>query len=129
MTIDITKITPAPWETSAGATPTDPYDEKYDWYFARGPFIKGKPYEDGIAQAKIDAEFIALARNAFDVMMRRFWQPEKTQKGWRLSGNVVCFYNNEAFLKWWSERGDYDDPFTPLVEADAWYRENVDAKE
>ncbi len=76
------------------------------------------------------AEFIALARNAFDVMMRRGW-------GVRLADS--CPIAGKVVLQWqaietrpgsvagvnsmiWA-----DDPFTALVEADA-YMTNVEKR-
>jgi len=64
-----------------------------------------------------DAEFIVLARAAFEVMMKRGWAPGRGNNG-----------------NWWVENvkgdlvldQDYADPFTALVEVDAWYRENVE---
>ncbi len=75
-----------------------------------------------------DAANIILFANAADVMARRSWQPEKTQSGWRLCHNVIGFMNIDAFTEWWRDAGDYADPFTPLIEADAWFKANVDCK-
>ena len=41
---------------------TDPYDEPYDWYFARGPMVKGLPSEEARRKAMADAVFSAHAR-------------------------------------------------------------------
>lgn len=73
-----------------------------------------------------DAEFYALARNAFDVMMRRGWQPYRLKSGqWdvqecdtRECPEPLC--ENGMPAAWG------DDPFTALVEADKWYKENVE---
>lgn len=67
-----------------------------------------------------DAEFIALARNAFDVMMRRKWYPMLDGSGkWRAE------YQESDYLtrNWVNSEADFsfNDPFTALVEADAWY--------
>ena len=73
-------------------------------------------------QAKVNAEFITLARKAFDVMMRRNWHPHRALiSGWYAAEQhsvhtavlpaIIC-----------------DDPFTALVEADDWYKANVEAK-
>jgi hypothetical protein len=69
-------------------------------------------------------EFIVLARNAFDVMMRRGWfvvPNYMTRPGtaWRVK---TAWPNCEVEWKEWP------DPFTALVEADKWFRENVDNK-
>lgn len=111
--MNISKLTPAPW-TWEGR------------YFA-GMVLGGRPNGEVIGKIDpnrngngkdADGEFIALARNAFDVMMRREWQAEKNQYGWRAKDidGVWC----EVY-----ELG-YSDPFTALVEADKWYRQNVE---
>lgn len=69
--------------------------------------------------------FAVLARNAFDVMMRRGWNPTKhmphdKHHGW---WHVVDEWYDE-FL----DVGPWPDPFTALVEADKWYRENMEKK-
>lgn len=56
------KATPPPWPADVGACLTDPTDEDHDWYFARGPMIKGLSYEAGKSVAKIDGQFIEASR-------------------------------------------------------------------
>jgi hypothetical protein len=75
--------------------------------------------EDGNA----DAAFIALARNAFDVMMRRGWGIFRLKdETWRVQDEFsLWLWNDGRFF-------DGPDPFTALVEADRWYRENVEGK-
>ena len=72
-----------------------------------------------------NAEFIALARNAFHIMMRRLWHP--------VCMNVSLPENNYVGRNKWtvagiglipSEAAWFDDPFTALVEADKWYAAN-----
>ena len=85
--------------------------------------LHGKEVSGAVALAitsQDDAEFIALARNAFDVMMRRGWwasfdgglHPEK----WSVHGKGSGFLRDQKM---------HDDPFTALVEADKWYKENI----
>jgi hypothetical protein len=66
---------------------------------------------------EVDAQFIALARNAFAVLMNRGWHPRRFEDGkWGVYGdNLLGVCADLA-----------DDPFTALVQADAWYRENVE---
>ncbi len=79
-----------------------------------------------------DLEFVALARNAFDVMMRRGWSvgchngkfaafmPASVPQGkYMAQGSTVVIKDD-------LEQGYRADPFTALVEADEWYRENVE---
>jgi hypothetical protein len=69
-----------------------------------------------------DCDFGALARNAFDVMMRRGWEPLYCgHSGW----SVQYFLSDERIdngLKF------SDDPFTALVRIDEWYRINFESK-
>ena len=95
--MDLSKLTPAPWVIG-------------------GDLHLG---ETGWSTEFADIEFIELARNAFDVMMRRGWNP-------------VRGYYSDASL-WAAEDVDgticdlhATDPFTALVAADKWYRENVE---
>lgn len=97
-----------------------PYDELF-----RGKtttrIISHTIEDDG--QRSADAEFIAIARNAFDVMMRRGWSPLKSRNGWRVDQDDGTYF---AFGKDGVEPAEWADPFTALVAADAWYRENVE---
>ena len=70
-------------------------------------------------KAEADAKHAALARNAFDVMVRRGWFPISVPgRGmWR------CGTRGQHFGV---ETIEYADPFTALVEADKWYREHVE---
>lgn len=94
--IDITKLTPAPWELT---------DE--------GWCVDADMHEH--------QEFIAIARNAFDVMMRQGW------------GVVLVKIDNQNY--WCVPQltpgicmpiHRWPDPFTALIEADKWYKENVE---
>jgi hypothetical protein len=65
-----------------------------------------------------------IGRSAFEVMMRRQWWPSYEEDGWRLDDlNASC-----AELAEWALAHPFPDPFTALVEADKWYRENLDGK-
>lgn len=80
----------------------------------------------------VTGEFIALARNAFDVMMRRkTWivrlMPSHADRDswvvlWGLASGPGPFKEYQA----WAYERNHDNPFTALVEADKWYRENVE---
>ncbi len=60
-----------------------------------------------------------VAHAAFDVMMRRKWRvcPVAVPDAWAVLNekNVVLWHNNECFTA--------PDPFTALVEADRWMKE------
>ena len=75
------------------------------------------------AGAMAMAQFVVMARKAFDVMMRRHWGVRLGRESWIVLGA------DDAWL--WHEKHGYfkgADPFTALVEADEWYRENVEEK-
>jgi hypothetical protein len=97
--MDMSKLTPAPWGK--------------DWHAVEG------------CCSETDSEFIALARNAFDVLMRRGWAVAKHFDHW------AVFYNDDD-MTWvvpWDQWPKWSDPFTALVEADKWYKENIEKKE
>ncbi len=109
--IDLTKLTPAPWNAEGCRVESA--------RTASG--IEMCIYDEG-GHNETEAEFIALAREAFDVMMRRGWYAMPTfpphEKGWivlNILGKPDCQIHS--------------DPFTALVEADKWYKANVEAKE
>lgn len=76
-----------------------------------------------------DLAFIALARKAFHVMIRRGWSPSLIVNGvrtgmWIVVGEMQSPKQFEVHqLKF-----AFDDPFTALVEADKWYRDNMENK-
>jgi hypothetical protein len=118
--IDPPKMTPAPWKSIFHGF----IDPSKPWRVADA---------DGdtvsLFVSETDANQCALARNAFDVMMRRGWE-FRTVPGlgfcatsttghcvdeiWRIDGN------NPMPKRFWP------DPFTALVEADKWYRHNIE---
>lgn len=120
----MSKLTPAPWTcrpSCAGA----------DWGFDV-PELEDADYRDSRFGNQADAEFIALARNAFDVMMRRGWGVASSpqDKLWFLhfQGDPEFAWRDERQLRDWSASHGAEDPFTALVEADRWYRQNVEAR-
>ncbi len=112
--IDLSKLTPAPWSVPDGCGyVTD---------------TEGNPCAD--CGGADDAEFIALARNAFDVMMRRGWSVRTWIPG-SLDGKAPRRFGVIDEDGEWLHKTDYwitsrHDPFTALVEADRWYREHVE---
>jgi len=62
-----------------------------------------------------------VARAAFDVMMRRGWNPMKVGDEWKAEdgdgGNVETGFGNGIMptCRFWP------DPFTALIQADEWY--------
>jgi hypothetical protein len=80
---------------------------------------------DSFDEGAVPAAFIALARNAFDVMMRRGWFPKRADisRKWFVLRLSDSFQHEELI-----GTGCADDPFTALVEADEWYKENVEGR-
>ena len=107
--MDLSKLTPAPWEA--------------DGYHGEDGWDVGVEDSDGVSLRplgtgfrKDDAEFIALARNAFDVMVRRGWTATLIDtQCWRVDVGIRG-----------QRSASFDDPFTALVDADEWYREHVE---
>ena len=131
--MDLSKLAGEPWEVCGSSIP-----KVFEHCFL--PLIYG-PYMGGqLMVAKVgtndvkrtpelaqkflvDAEFIALARNAFGVMMRRGWWAVKVRSG----GWIVA----DGHYGWVGTKVDdvlveYSDPFTALVEAEKWYKEQVE---
>ena len=123
MPIDLTKLTPAPWV----------FDERIGMVsvFAGDPpeclthecprciASKSSKYDNirgwMLNQADIaDMEFIALARNAFDV-----WMKNPHWAVYERGGKWFCDTRNEVFCT-------SDDPFSAILMTAKWYKENVE---
>ncbi|HYE77641.1 MAG TPA: hypothetical protein VEI97_06620 [bacterium] len=71
------------------------------------------------AEHEANANFCALARNAFEVMMRRQWNPiPQVDKTWGIQNYETTYPKGLGGMGW-------PDPFTALVEADKYYRETL----
>lgn len=118
MTFDPSKLTTAPWIVHDNG-------ENYWCGPPSNPLLEAAHDDRG----RVAVEFAALARNAFDVMMRRGW-------GVRLTD--VCPIAGKIDLQWQAivmcpgsvvginSMIYASDPFTALVEADRWYKENME---
>ncbi len=90
-------------------------------------------YYDRIRKAhrelyEADKEFVSLAKKAFGVMMNRRWTAiPGIEGGWHVAASTVMDnpYEHDG-------KGDvgpvYNHPFTALVEADKWYKKNVEGE-
>ena len=113
MSIDLSKLTPVPWAVRHGTMDSTVFCGSENPLDADCGF--NLPNRD-------DAEFIALSRNAFDVMLRRGWG--------------VALEQNDSWTVRHAEPGSVDpvvdrswpDPFTALVEADAWYKASIEGR-
>lgn len=108
--IDMTKLSP-------------PGTEARSVYVQEGSYYAYVPHRETIDEARTDAKFFTLARNAFDVMMRRGWSVGRKADGkWRVDVPARKPYDGGS----WECLAD--DPFTALVEADAWFKANVEVR-
>ena len=107
---DHAKLTPAPWTcTTSCLGPKWGFDV---------PELEEANYRDSRFGNGADAEFIALARNAFDVLMRRRWAPivSSVRNGKVAGWSILDYANNEVIE---SHDGDHwPDPYTAIVKAD-----------
>jgi len=135
MGIDLTKLAPAPWsilrdhgiikafhpELEEGAVivlgPPRGGTHMHPEVFASNEIV-GYAMPEAI-------EFVVLAREALDVMMRRGWYPVKEQRGWIVATQGMAAKLTPTLWDGWKAIVAQD-PFTALVEADAWYRTNVE---
>jgi|SRR6516162_4464215 len=122
--MDLSKLSPAPWKLQGdGEYSAEDYPEVI---FSNGDMLTRALHgNDSCLSCKADAEFIVLARNAFDVMMRRKWGLSY-RGGFEPGWFVLDILDDPLFPP-----GDEPallpaDPFTALVEADRWYTENVE---
>lgn len=117
--MNLDQLTPAPWKAELGDVLAGKFQQEIACCFCGSgqAAMPCHPDEEDVARA----EFIALARNAFDVMMRRGWNPVKVDGKWQVSGTDESGRWETTPLCTW-----FPDPFTALVEADKWYRENVE---
>lgn len=117
MNIDLTKLSPAPFTVCKDSATVCDIAGGAVAHFFQGTTPETK------AQAFRDAHSYALVRNAFDVMLRRGW--------YAIPAHMVSAMRKGL----WTVMGQdfpepyqyHPDPFTALVEADRWYRENVEA--
>ena len=131
MSLDLEKLTPAPWESRHVLG-----EVVGEWSDAMNRRLQVCVRDRTTPSSEADFDFIALARNAFDVMMRR---------GWMVCREVVTSNpSHKAYGRSvWTVRSEHhgdligpigsriiwaDDPFTALVEADKWHVENIERK-
>ena len=125
MSIDLAKLTPAPWIVGVTDSRLILRSEVEECNVAEIIWEDRKQHWQ-----PHDAAFIAVARAAFEVMMRRGWYAKnfgECDVGGCVWGIVMGnTYFNQTARGGISEFTHFADPFTALVEADTWYRENVE---
>ena len=119
--LDLSRLSPAPWRLQEEC----PEQDADVGVFA----ADGKVVTLGDVMACVDLAFIALARNAFNVMVRRGWGlgfsgQEGPMQGWLVLLPKEMYPLDHRLYPLANLRAT--DPFTALVEADKWYRENCE---
>lgn len=111
--IDLTKLTPAPWSAScdAGAWAVS---GPGGWRFIGVSHHPAEPATDECDET--DARFIAMARNAMDVMMTHRVFPEFGLGG----ANGWCVRTHIC-----SHIGPFSDPFSAVLAWNEWYNEQT----
>jgi hypothetical protein len=112
MSIDLSMLTAAPWHADRFYVKREGDD---------GEVVASCLNYNTRKYNTTDPAFIALARNAFDVMMRRGWGITKFDDGW------MAVDDDDMIIEP-STAPSYADPFTALLEADKWHTENVEKK-
>ncbi len=138
--MNLENLTPAPWATFVTTVTAEPgYGRAFFPFKGAAERTPIAHLDCTIGKAEFEcanAEFIALARNAFDVMMRRGWWPELVFKdGNNQQWKVKCLWGHFWTNDWEEERikkgptvRTWPDPFTALVEAEKWLVENLEKR-
>ena len=129
--MDLEKLSPAPWifdeRVRCMAIYAGPavscFDDLEETVAYIGWGVGGPPWEH--ARRRADWSFCALARNAFDIMMRRGWSVDQIRPGgtWIVSNPAWAQREYPMYGKVFAKA---DDPFTALVLAEKWYIENAE---
>jgi hypothetical protein len=120
MTNRMPALMPAPWDVMAGM-PTNVLA-------ASGIRVARCDFDGDFSHLESvhNAAFIVLARNAFDVMMRRGWVLDRREvEGKWSEWYVLDVPGFDGVSPVSAEFGPWPDPFTALVEADKLYREKT----
>ncbi len=116
MSLDLSRLSPAPWSEGA--------DEDAHIVCSLGAvatLVADTTSDDGDAEKeRAHAQFIALARNALDVQLRRDWMMRRHGSPPRFEICVPAPFPSDM------PRFIAADPFSPWVEADEWMKANVE---
>lgn len=108
------KLPPAPW------TADDLGDDDWCVIDGTGRYVRGlERLPEPIAK------HIALCRNAMDVQHRRGWAAVAGDSEGKWVARKEAG-DGHRVIDILGEKSDFDDPFTAIVEADKWYKENVE---
>jgi hypothetical protein len=128
MSVDLSKLSPAPWSCTGGR------------YIGIVAVVDGKRSQIGRSEECADrlsdevvvtnGTFIALARNAFDVQLRRGWTARRISNGrWLVQDDCNTPLQQEQSKPGRLDWFEANDPFSALTTADEWYRTNMEAPE
>lgn len=126
--MDLSKLRPAPWHVerfrrSVGKEFFHYYDLTYGP--ADDPAERFSVLDDSNLESEEAAlRFAALARNAFDIQMRRGWGVENVDDGWRVNKWDADAEGSRFYL--WVLKQSEPNPLIALVEAEKWYAANVE---
>lgn len=123
--IDLTKLSPAPWDAVRISDDVAVVVHKGGPASFTSIFHNTGNLDEWPWANESDADFIALARNAIDVMMRRGWYAALEREGF-VNRNKWIVREKTGMCVAGAGAVEYPDPFTALVEADKWYRENIE---
>lgn len=128
MSIDLSRLTPAPWGTWRYKATTICTQETED---------ETSCVHLGEMESVADADFVALARNDLDVKQRRGWHTEKcTESGQWYVPQLSEYVIRKVLMGGLKGKGDsgFDACYQNehdiglLTKADRWYREHVEGK-
>jgi len=115
MGIDLEKLTPADWSSVQAVYPDSLIPTK-QYILAHG--LK----QLATFESETDCDFAALARRAFDIMLRRgpdFFLLERSES----DGKIIVDCPSYGWIP-----GRWDDPFSAWDEAEKFYAANVEGK-
>ena len=122
--MDLSKLTPAPWfvgKNRDAHTVRSLVDMEGEEPVGKSESFTVANCWSGTHATRLklsvtNAEFIALARNAFDIMLRLLWNTQELDGYWIVFGRTCPLKVHQ-----WSETQHFTDPFTALVESEKWY--------
>lgn len=126
--MELSKLSPAPWTPQVVSSDRIHYKvPEARIQVNTNPTWKVGDRDALAFSAQTDAEFIALSRDAFDVMMRRGWEVIRYGKQWALRYPQMSV-GAESWVRFcdWIDANRRDNPFTVLKDSDLWYKENVE---
>jgi hypothetical protein len=128
--MDLSKLTPAPWAWTDKIGWSGLVHEDSLFMFATcAEHPPSKMIHHGRIEfdKQADKDFIVLARQAFEVMMRRQWGVGVQEDGFFVTSILGLCHLSDTHAKFveYAMVGK-PDPFTALIEADEWYKKHIE---